>query len=301
MRIVFFTGGEFQANETFRYMFAQVAARFPDVHVVAVCPPPTGRRGLRATLQRYTTKIRRLGVLATLEIVTSYPLQIWFAGRDQRDAQTLLRQLPRPAVVLDPARLQFVKTVNGEDAVGTLRALHPDIIIQAGAGILRRQVFTLPRIATLNLHHGIAPLLRGMFSIYWALWEKRPEWLGSTVHCIDSGIDTGQVLAYAPITPKVPGEGYPSLYARATQEGVARLLQVLARLQTGEKWCLEPPAPGSAYRSTISGWRLLMLHCRLACRRRRQSPSYCSSARVEERCNSRQVRTQPPNEAEHGM
>ncbi|MBV8232444.1 MAG: hypothetical protein JO329_20880 [Planctomycetaceae bacterium] len=46
------------------------------------------------------------------------------------------------------------------------------------------------KIGTLNLHHGIAPSIRGMNSIYWALWEGRPEWIGSTVHFIDKGIDT---------------------------------------------------------------------------------------------------------------
>src|SRR5437762_1370326 len=157
--------------------------------------------------------------------------------------------------MLDSQRVQCVHTVNGADAARTLRALQPDVIIQAGAGILRQHIFTLARLATLNLHHGIAPLIRGMCSIYWALWEDRPEWLGATVHRIDAGIDTGQALAYASVTPQTPGEGYPSLFVRATQGGVARLVEVLTRLEAGEQWCLTPPAPGSAYRSTISGWK----------------------------------------------
>jgi folate-dependent phosphoribosylglycinamide formyltransferase PurN len=264
MRIVFFTAAAFRTDELFRYVFAHVAARFPDVHIVAVCTQRGSRRALRTTLRRYMQKIRHLGLLSTLEIVMFYPLQLWLSRRDESRVHTLMQQLARPAVMLDTQPVQYVQTVNGGDAVHMLGALQPDIIIQAGAGILRPRIFTLARLATLNLHHGIAPLIRGMHSIYWALWEGRPEWLGATVHCIDAGIDTGQVLAYAPVTPCIPGEDYPSLYVRATQEGVARLVEVLTRLEAGEQWCLPPPAPGNTYRSTVSGLKLLLLQYKLA-------------------------------------
>lgn len=273
MRIVFFTAAAFRTDELFRYVFAHVAARFTDVHIVVVCPQRSSRHALKTTLRRYRQKVRHLGLLPTLEIVASYPLQLWLSRRDEYRVHTLMQQLPRPAIPLDSQRVQCVQTVNGADAVRMLGMLQPDIIIQAGAGILRPRIFTLARLATLNFHHGIAPLIRGMHSIYWALWEDRPEWLGATVHCIDAGIDTGQVLAYAPITPHTPDEGYPSLYVRSTQEGVARLMEVLARLETGEQWHLPPPASGNTYRSTISGWKLFLLQYKLA---RRRSPQAAS-------------------------
>jgi methionyl-tRNA formyltransferase len=262
MRVVFFTGAGFQTDELFRYFFAQVAARYPDLHVVAVRPRETSA-GPGTTLRRHLKKMRRLGFLPSLEIMSSYPLQMWLGGRDEREVRALLGKLPRPGVEVDSERVQYVETVNGADAVTALGALRPDIIIQAGAGILREPVFSLARLATLNVHHGIAPLIRGMHSIYWGLWEDRPDWVGATVHRIDAGIDTGDVLAYAPVAP-APGEGFPSLFARATGMAAAELLGVLARLESGERWRLPPPSPGSTYRSTISGWRLLLLNLKLA-------------------------------------
>jgi folate-dependent phosphoribosylglycinamide formyltransferase PurN len=262
MRVVFFTGAGFQTDELFRYFFAQVAARYHDVHVVAVRPRETPG-GLGVTLRRHLKKMRRLGVLPSLEILSSYPLQMWLGGRDERELRDRLRKLSRPDVEVDSDRVQYVETVNGADAVSALGTPRPDIIIQAGAGILREPVFSLARLATLNVHHGIAPLIRGMHSIYWGLWEDRPEWVGATVHRIDAGIDTGDVLAYAPVTP-APGERFPSLFARATEKAAAELLEVLARLESGERWRLPPPSPGNTYRSTISGWRLLLLNLKLA-------------------------------------
>jgi len=266
MRVVFFTGVGFRSDELFRYFFAHVAARYPDVHVVAVRPTGTSS-GPGATLRRQLRKMRRLGLLPSLEILSSYPLQMWLGRRDEREVQARLRALPRPEASPDLEKVQYVGTVNGADAVSTLRALRPDIIIQAGAGILREPVFSLARLATLNVHHGIAPLIRGMHSIYWGLWEDRPEWLGATVHRIDAGIDTGDVLAYAPVTA-APGERFPALFARATERAAGALLDVLGRLQAGERWRLAPPAAGNTYRSTISGWKLLLLDLKLARRAR---------------------------------
>jgi len=264
MTIVFFTRNGFDSNELFLYMYARVAGRFPGCAVVAV-HPPAQRRSLASRLKRYWKKVHQLGLLQTLEIVSSYPLQIYYSRRDQRERDLLLRRLPRPAMPVGSATV--VNTVNGADAVTAIRSLNPDILIQAGAGILRPQVFSLSRIASLNVHHGIAPLIRGMNSIYWGLWENRPEWIGSTVHEIDQGIDTGNVLAYAPVQQRQTDEGFPSLFVRATEQGVDRLLEVLSRLESGERWRTPPPTGPSAFRSTISGWKLAALALRLRYRR----------------------------------
>lgn len=268
MRIVFFTGAECQLDALFVYMYAQVAQHFPDVHVVAVHPGLTQRQVLAAVLSRYWRKIQRLGIRETLEIFFSYPLQRYFAGQDQAAVQRLLHQLPRPPVVLDTGRIMYVKTVNGPDAIETMRALTPDIIIQAGAGILRPRLFKVARIGTINMHHGIAPLIRGMDSLYWALWEKRSDWIGATVHWIDEGIDTGAILAYAPVTLQFPGESYPKVFARMTAEGVEQLVKSLTRLAAGERWTVPACSHAGVYRSTMSGWKLASLRLRLASQRR---------------------------------
>ena len=85
------------------------------------------------------------------------------------------------------------------------------------------------------------------------------EWIGATVHEIDDGIDTGKVLAYAPVQLLFSGEGFPSLFVRSTETGVGQLINTLKRLESGERWEV-PALPGpQEYRSTISGLKLLYL------------------------------------------
>ena len=148
-----------------------------------------------------------------------------------------------------------------------LSKLEPDVVIQLGAGILQEQVFEIARIGTLNLHPGIAPLIKGQDPFQWALWERRPEWLGATVHWIDEGIDTGPVLAYAPVESRYSGERVATLYVRIMKVGVERLLDALHRLGRGERWTIHPPQGERVYRTVFSGWRWFLLEIRLALQR----------------------------------
>ena len=69
-------------------------------------------------------------------------------------------------------------------------------------------------VRSINMHAGITPRYRGVHGGYWALAEQHPEWVGTTVHLVDPGIDTGGILAQA--TFEVTGEDtiatYPDLH-----------------------------------------------------------------------------------------
>ena len=46
----------------------------------------------------------------------------------------------------------------------------------------------------MNIHAGITPAYRGVHGLYWALVNDDAEQAGVTVHLVDKGIDTGDVL-----------------------------------------------------------------------------------------------------------
>jgi hypothetical protein len=254
MRIVFFTRTGFQQDPLFLYIYAHVAQRWPD-HAIVACQPV--RRGLGARLR----KISRLGFWKSLEIISSTPISRSLRRRDSSRLRSILSDLARPDIDPRNAPLTLVHSINGPDAVDAITKAASDILLQSGAGVLKKQIFSIPKITTLNMHHGIAPLIKGMDSIYWGLFSRRPEWIGSTVHEIDEGIDTGSPLGYAPVAPR-DGEGFPELFARATKEGVAVLLNTLERLEKGERWRAPIPTGHHVYRSTFSGWKMLALRLR---------------------------------------
>jgi folate-dependent phosphoribosylglycinamide formyltransferase PurN len=83
--------------------------------------------------------------------------------------------------------------LDSTDAVARIKALGPDLGIHAGAGLLRRPLIDAFRLGVLNAHMGVLPAYRGMNVAEWAALEGAP--VGCTVHLIDTGIDTGPILA----------------------------------------------------------------------------------------------------------
>lgn len=59
--------------------------------------------------------------------------------------------------------------------------------------IFRRPLFDLPRLKTINCHAGKLPFYRGRNVLNWALINDENEF-GITVHYIDEGIDTGDII-----------------------------------------------------------------------------------------------------------
>ncbi len=108
-----------------------------------------------------------------------------------------------------------------------LRAEAIDLIIHAGAGILRAPLLAVPRLGVLNAHMGVLPRYRGMNVAEWAAWEDGP--LGATVHWIDPGIDTGRIIRIAPVA----GRGLcsvASLRAAVDSAQIDALAEVVAAI-----------------------------------------------------------------------
>jgi folate-dependent phosphoribosylglycinamide formyltransferase PurN len=91
--------------------------------------------------------------------------------------------------------IAFLETgpLDSADAVTLIRALAPDLGIHAGAGLLRRPLIDAFRLGVLNAHMGVLPAYRGMNVAEWAALVGAP--VGCTVHLLDTGIDTGPILA----------------------------------------------------------------------------------------------------------
>jgi folate-dependent phosphoribosylglycinamide formyltransferase PurN len=85
-----------------------------------------------------------------------------------------------------------VDSINSEESVELLRKHGIDLCVFAGAGILRRPIIEATPLGVLNAHMGRLPQYRGMNVAEWAAWNGDP--VGCSVHLIDPGIDTGDIL-----------------------------------------------------------------------------------------------------------
>lgn len=130
-----------------------------------------------------------------------------------------LRDIPPP----DPLR---VSSANAPETIEALKALAPKVVVINGTRILSRAVLQSVPAPFINMHAGITPRYRGVHGGYWALARGEAEHCGVTVHLVDPGVDTGEVLHQATIQPTARDSyfTYPYLQLAA---GVPLLLQAV--------------------------------------------------------------------------
>ena len=90
-----------------------------------------------------------------------------------------------------------VGSINSPEAIELLARLEPLVVVVNGTRIISSRVLDSISCPIINTHAGITPRYRGVHGGYWALAEGHPEDVGTTVHLVDKGIDTGGVLARA--------------------------------------------------------------------------------------------------------
>jgi len=88
----------------------------------------------------------------------------------------------------------FCKDLNDDAAVSHLKKINPDAVIFTGGGLIRKKVLEYAGSGVINAHPGILPLYRGMDVTEWAILENRFDCLGFTIHFMDNGVDTGDIL-----------------------------------------------------------------------------------------------------------
>lgn len=90
-----------------------------------------------------------------------------------------------------------VDSVNSRETIELLARLEPRVVVVNGTRIISSRVLDSISCPVINTHAGLTPRYRGVHGGYWALAEGHPEEVGTTVHLVDPGIDTGRVLARA--------------------------------------------------------------------------------------------------------
>ena len=77
------------------------------------------------------------------------------------------------------------------------RRTPPDVVVVYGTRIIKRQTLQCTSAPFINYHAGINPKYRGQNGAYWARSQRDPAHAGVTVHLVDEGVDTGDVLYQA--------------------------------------------------------------------------------------------------------
>jgi folate-dependent phosphoribosylglycinamide formyltransferase PurN len=151
---------------------------------------------------------------------------------------------------LDRDKVINVTSVNDIKCIEELRRLSPDIVIVNGTRIISKNVLDSVNAVFINMHTGITPQYRGVHGGYWAMVNKDPAHFGVTVHLVDKGIDTGNILYQAVAAPSSRdnfvtypflqfGEGIP-LVKKAIDDVIQNKLNPMPYASTNSKLWSHP-------------------------------------------------------------
>ena len=130
------------------------------------------------------------GHKAFKKIISDRSLEVLFVTLryDKRDA--VLKQMAQENHI----PVEVSPNINAEDFVNKMKAYETELFVSMSFNqIFREKMINLPRHRTINCHAGKLPFYRGRNILNWALINDEKEF-GVTVHYVDEGIDTGDII-----------------------------------------------------------------------------------------------------------
>lgn len=145
------------------------------------------------------------------------------------------RQRPRVAGIIremdlntapNPACAVYqVGSVNAMACRAALAMVKPDVVLVIGTRIIGKETLAAIKVPLINSHAGWNPKYRGQAGGYWALASGDPDHAGVTVHLVDEGVDTGDILYQCRFTA-TRADSFSTYYY--IQAGVSRPLVIRA-------------------------------------------------------------------------
>jgi len=156
--------------------------------------------------------------------------------------------LARPDLVLE------VPYINHPKVSALADRLKPDVIAVFGTGLIRGPLLAVGRLGIINLHGGLSPRYRGSDCTFWALYKGELDQVGCTLHWINAGIDTGNLIAH--ICPEVTeSDDEFSLFWRGVRDSAGIYAECLERLERGEALGQKRGEKGRLYLFKHRTWR----------------------------------------------
>lgn len=179
-------------------------------------------------------RVKKLGMLTVsgqvlFQLLIARPL----GKASKKRIKEILQLYNLSAKPIPESEVYRVPSVNAEQVLSQLQQLQPDIVVVHGTRIISKKIFQGVNSTFINIHAGITPRYRGSHGAYWALASNDKENCGVTVHLVDAGIDTGNILYQCaiPVTSKDNFTTYPYLQLA---EGLKLLEQAIHSVLQGK-------------------------------------------------------------------
>jgi methionyl-tRNA formyltransferase len=128
------------------------------------------------------------------------------------------------------ARIHFVPDIHAQKVLEQVRALSPDLGLIYGSPILKPELFEIPSLGTLGIHHGKVPAYRGNKTTFWAMYNGEPA-AGVTIQKVNRGLDTGNIVKTGEVSTH--GRAYQDVVQELETLGLDLYMQAILEVKHG--------------------------------------------------------------------
>lgn len=126
-----------------------------------------------------------------------------------------------------------VENVNTDDFLSVMDEYRPDLLVSMSFNqILRKNIIEYAPLGFINCHAGALPFYRGRNPLNWALINGESSF-GITVHYVDEGIDTGDIVEQR-LYPIAQKDNYGTLLKKAISECANVLHSAILKISKDE-------------------------------------------------------------------
>lgn len=127
-------------------------------------------------------------------------------------------------------RLLQHQNINSNDFLEIILQMDSDLIVSLSFNqIFKKEILNIPKIGAINCHAGLLPSYRGRNILNWALINDEKKF-GITVHFIDEGIDTGDIILQEEYDIS-DNDDYSTLLEKAYQECPKLLVESIEQIR----------------------------------------------------------------------
>ena len=164
-------------------------------------------------------------------------------GRGQKVSFTPIKEfaIKNEIQVLQPDKLK------SEDFINKLKTFDCDLYVVVAFKILPREIFTIPKFGSFNLHASLLPKFRGAAPIQWTLIKGETD-TGVTTFALEDKVDTGNIYLQRKI-PILPVDNFGTLHDKLSLLGAEAVLETVNSIESGtaqlqkQSDALASPAP----------------------------------------------------------
>jgi len=143
-----------------------------------------------------------------------------------------------PSPVKNVAELNKIEVhtpekIKDKDVIDLVRILSPDIIIIVAYGkILPKEILTIPKYGTINVHASLLPKYRGAAPVQWSILNGDAD-TGVTIMKVIEKLDAGDIISQASV-PILQNDNTATLTDKIFNLGAGLLVRSVSEIKSGK-------------------------------------------------------------------